>query len=243
MIIFFVGMVVLVFVQAFSTGTDETSETPITPTFKADVPHFNKTPNNTALKQKWSKEDDFMILVIPETNTVQPFYIDAFEAVISNHRAWSVPDQVPTDRLRFDDAIVACQAAGKRLCKVEEWQTACRGGRTTPISFNRAKDMIRDCNVAQRAKQDGTYLKTTSSNMGCITKGLPLFNMIGNVAEFVQTKEGESMIVGLTYHDGRKPQAGQLLKRACEQVVAKAGEYPAELYSKGVGFRCCADAN
>ena len=184
-----------------------------------------------------------MILVVPEGRKVRPFYIDAFEAVISNHRAWSVPGQVPTDRLRFDDAFVACNAAGKRLCYAYECQTACRGGTTSPISFAKAKAMIRNCNVAQKAKQDGEYLSKTDSNMTCISKGLPLFNMIGNVAEFVQDREGNSMIVGLTYHDGQKPQADKLLTRACEQVVATSGEYPAELYSRGVGFRCCTNTN
>jgi len=211
--------------------------------YKSDTRPFEQRPqNNAAIKQKWTDKHDMMVLVSPKPKTMPAFYIDAFEATVSNNRAWSTPGQIPTDRLKFQNAKDMCGAAGKRICKTKEWQAACRGGHTRPIKFGQPQKLIQSCDFARGnpyTEQD--YINKTDSHPSCIISKLPLYHMIGNVAEFTENDRGQIEVVGLTYYDTHIPNKAQALQLACEAIVHANGRYPATQYNKGTGFRCCKD--
>ena len=213
--------------------------------YKSDPRSFSQRKNNDiATKEKWDEKTDVMVLVKPNSPAVKPFYIDAYEAIISDYKAWSVPGQIPTDKIRYKNAEVACLAAGKRLCTIEEWQTACRGGRTSQIAFKDPDLLLKNCYIATSKGYDQTdYLEKTDSHPQCSAPGLPIYHMIGNVAEFVKDpKTGQVASLGLTYYDARIKNNVRVLRYACDRVVAPPGRYPAGKFNKGMGFRCCRDA-
>lgn len=212
--------------------------------YKSDTRPFEKRPqNDAAMKQKWGEHHDQMVLIHPRDSSLKPFYIDAFEATVSNNRAWSVPGQIPTDRLRFQNAKDMCHAAGKRICNTLEWQTACRGGHTRPVEFKNPVQLMESCDFARTKGYDQQdYVNKTDSHPACVISSQPLYHMIGNVAEFTQNQNGQIEVVGLTYYDAHITNKKSALKRACEQVVHPNGRYPATQYNKGTGFRCCRNA-
>lgn len=208
--------------------------------YKIDPRRFDQNPNNAAIEQGWTNKNDVMTLIKPKQNSLKPFYIDAYEAIISNYRAWSVPGQIPTDKLRIIDAQTACDAAGKRLCTETEWRTACRGGATQPIQFTDPNALMKVCDFARSNTYDeNDYINKNNTHMACALPGTPVYNMIGNIAEFVEHESGQVMAVGLTYYDGKMKNKNIALKNACERTIFYPGQYPAERYNKGLGFRCC----
>ena len=52
-------------------------------------------------------------------------------------RAVSRPGVVPQGYLSKPTAKAACEAAGKRLCRIEEWKTACRGEQNTRFPYGK----------------------------------------------------------------------------------------------------------
>ncbi|MFK7840242.1 MAG: SUMF1/EgtB/PvdO family nonheme iron enzyme [Bdellovibrionales bacterium] len=212
--------------------------------YQSDTRPFSQRPQNPIAKEKkWSDRVDKMVLVQPKKSTMWPFYIDAFEALVSNNRAWSVPGYVPTDRLMFSEAEAMCQNAGKRLCSTEEWQTACRGGHTKPVKFNQISQMAKACDFA-RAKpySKDDFIQKTDSHPQCTAPSLPLYHMIGNMAEFTKSASGKIEVVGLTYYDTHMTDKAYALSIACEVIAHPNGRYPAKQYNKGTGFRCCKNA-
>lgn len=211
-------------------------------TLNIDGRLYSSVPNNTANEQRWSADkQDFMTLVTPQSNTMPPYYIDAFEGLISSGRAWSTPGQMPTDRLRHSDADQACKASGKRLCSETEWRTACRGGYTMPAKFNNLNEIAKNCDVVRKQAFTGLVSKT-DAHPDCSAPGLGVYNMIGNVSEFVNSDAGQPMIVGLSFEHGYDKKIGQDLMLACEKTVKAAGTYRPFKYYNYRGFRCCKDA-
>ena len=212
--------------------------------YKVDPRRFDQNPNNIAAKEKWGNDKDVMVLITPKDTRVKPFYIDAYEALISNYRAWSVPGVVPTDKLRTADAQVACQAAGKRLCHVTEWQVACRGGTTQRRPLRNTTELLKKCDFARSKGYDrNDYVNKTDSHPQCTPHdGYPLHHMLGNLSEFVEDRRGRVMIVGLTYYDEKISNKPLAIRNGCDRVVASGGQYPPERFNKGLGFRCCKDA-
>lgn len=212
--------------------------------YKVDPRRFDQNPNNIAAKEKWSADKDVMILVTPQVKNMKPFYIDAYEALISNYRAWSVPGVVPTDKLRSIDAQVACEASGKRLCSITEWQTACRGGLNQRNPYRNPNEWLKKCDFARSAGYDrNDYVNKTDSHPQCTPHGqYKIHHMLGNLSEFVEDRSGRIMIVGLTYYDANLSNKPLAMRNGCMRTVSSAGQYPEGKYNKGLGFRCCKDA-
>lgn len=211
-------------------------------TLKIDGRNFTATPDNTANKEEWkSATHDFMTRIQPRSQTMKPYYIDSFEALISAGRAWSTPGQIPTDRLKHAQASAACQASGKRLCSESEWRTACRGGITEPVKFQNLNQIAQNCDVVRKKAFTG-LLSKTDENPECSAPNVGVYNMIGNVSEFVNSDNGEPMIVGLSFEHGYNKNIAQDLAYACEKTVKAAGTYRPFKYYNYRGFRCCRDA-
>jgi formylglycine-generating enzyme len=146
----------------------------------------------------------------------------------------------------------ACVRAGKRLCTLEEWQTACKGekGTTQPYGedFKHGK-----CNVF-REEHPGHVLfgqftvGMLDPRMNLVTsKGKPLlrktgespacvsvwgddaiYDMVGNLDEWIDDPDGT--FVGGFY--------ARNTKKGCDQVL---GGHPAGYMDYSLGGRCCSD--
>ena len=131
------------------------------------------------------------------------FCIDKYEASRGpGSMASSVPGAMPWADVSWYEARMACQAAGKHLCKDYEWVTACGldGGRY---------DLI----FEESHEQHGCHTKgfdnhPTGSHENC-TSAAGVHDMIGNVGEWTDAKvHSEAWL----QHDGVPTQAvGRLL--------------------------------
>lgn len=201
---------------------------------------YERYPGNFVKTVTWSEADDRMALIEP--NGYRPFYIDVFEATIAERRAWSVAGQKPTTKLLFKEAKEACQNAGKRLCAVQEWQVACRGGRTKPFYFNNTRALKQRCDFARSAGYDkNDYVNKNNTHPQCRTSQ-GLHHMIGNVAEMTVGPNGKAVIMGMTYYDQHYRDPDNALRMSCEHIVHKEGAYSENRHNEGMGFRCCKDA-
>lgn len=224
--------------DGFYTIKDPVTKEPL----KIDGRHFSASPNNIAGEQNWTVgTHDFMTLITPRSQTMKPYYIDSFEAVISYGQAWSTPGQIPTDRLKHSEADAACRAINKRLCTESEWRTACRGGVTEPVKFQNLNQIAQNCDVVRKDGFTG-LLSKTDEHPECSASNVGVYNMIGNVSEFVNSDNGEPMIVGLSFEHGYGKNIAQDLAFACEKTVKAAGTYRPFKYYNYRGFRCCRDA-
>lgn len=212
--------------------------------YRSDTRSFDQREQDMIAKtENWGEDKDQMVLIKPmPIGSLRPFYIDAYEAFISNYRAWSVPGAFPTDKIKYNDARLACEMAGKRLCSETEWRTACRGGYTQPIKMAQIQNLAKHCDFARSSTYDPLdYVERTNSHPHCTPPGYDVYHMIGNLAEFVEDERGDILIAGLTYYDAKMKNKHIALSNACERQVTTPGAYPAERFNKGIGFRCCRD--
>ena len=199
---------------------------------------------NTVAKPTWNEDADQMALV--NVKSIPPYYIDKFEATISQGRAWSVPGLTPTTKLTSRDAKDACAAAGKRLCTTTEWRVACRDGRTKPVYFKNTRALAKQCDWARSSGYDDKdYAGKNNSHPACATPNLDIHHIIGNVAEMTQGPQGKTRIVGMTYLGIKYYGAGfkdpdRALQQSCEYTVMD--HYPDGRHNEGMGFRCCKSA-
>ena len=146
----------------------------------------------------------------------------------------------------------ACRAAGKRLCREDEWVFACKGEHNTKHPYG---DQYRQgqCNVF-RKEHPGRVLHGNFSNglsdprlnmvddegdlllhdtgMTPTCKSVwgtdAIYDMVGNVDEWVDDPAG--VFVGGFY--------SRNTRNGCE---ARVGAHPTVYFDYSTGFRCCAD--
>lgn len=212
---------------------------PIASSLAGDKRVYETYVGNTADDQNWSKRDDQMVLVDIKGKN-KDFYIDKYEATISKRKAWSVPGQVPTTKLRFADAKEACKNAGKRLCTTQEWQIACRDGQTSSLYFKDTNALMRNCDFARSKGYDAQdFVNKNNSHPKCVLPNLKLNHMIGNVSEMTVGPNGKAVIMGMAYYDAHYKDKHNMLRLSCEHIVIPEGSYPEGRYNEGMGFRCC----
>lgn len=169
------------------------------------------------------------------------FWIDAFEASKgAKGEAISAFDQAPLNKTSWYDAKQACEAAGKRLCTAEEWIAACQG--KPPVDDDKngrfGDDLIEGtefaysdfyepgaCNDSQDDKVG--KLAFTGSFTRCKTP-TGVYDMNGNVHEWVGATEDEALLIGGQYYAKEKA--------SCFRVNDTFGPGYA---NKATGFRCC----
>lgn len=177
--------------------------------------------------------------------------------------AVSRANQKPQGYISGEQAALACQNAGKRLCAPSEWKTACRGPEQTRYPYGNTR-RAGICNdrfdkptghpVLRLYKQTKTRgdkpnkmwspefmndprlhelsdTVTPTGSMSECTNGYGVFDMVGNLHEWVADPKGTFM--GGFFMDTR------LNGEGCDYRTT-AHDFGYHDYS--TGFRCCADA-
>ncbi len=172
----------------------------------------------------------------------------AFEAPDGrNVRAVSRPGVTPQAHISMVEAKRACQASGKRLCKAQEWKTACKGPEKTRYPYgdkrmaNKCVDTARTSPMERlhngvrnmktlndpKANQMPNTVELTGEATAC-TNGYDVHDMVGNVHEW--TDDGSFR--GGYYLDTKLNYEG------CDyRTTAHEPAY----HDYSTGFRCCAD--
>lgn len=239
-LIFLSLIIAIVSLGAFLSSNNETKKKVRVLNEKMHSMTYERYPGNFLSMPQWNEQDDEMVHITPSESHVKPFYIDAYEAVIAGRRAYSVAGQTPTTKLLYSEAQQACEMAGKRLCTITEWKTACRGGSTKPATFLEPEALAKHCDFARSKGYDKfDYPGKTNSHPQCNIGGV--YHMIGNLSEFAQDTRGQVAVMGLTYYDAHITDKMGALSHACETIVIPAGQYPANKHNEGMGFRCCRD--
>jgi len=149
-------------------------------------------------------------------------------------------------------ASEACRNAGKRLCREEEWITACKGeqGRKFPygdeyrqgvcnvfrsehpahILHGSASSGLTDPRLNQVMHEDTPLLRETGGSPLCVSKwgNDAVYDMVVNVDEWVDDPDG--LFLGGFY--SRSTRSG------CE---ARVGAHGPGYFDYSTGYRCCAD--
>jgi len=167
-------------------------------------------------------------------------------------RALSVPGVKPQGHISARQASDACKASGKRLCKPQEWRTACMGPDKSTWGYGAQKEDHR-CNDHGRSpigvvfphagspnwgwnqlndeklnQVEGT-LAETGAHPGC-TNGYGVFDMVGNLHEWVDDPAGTFQ--GGYYQDTHINGDGCGYRTTAHNFV---------YHDYSTGFRCCAD--
>ena len=169
-------------------------------------------------------------------------------------RAVSTAGAVPQAYISADEAAVACEAAGKRLCSSTEWLASCRSpdGRTYPYGNIYAPDNCNDTyegghpvvdffgtseGVWDSAhlndpgiNQQPNTVALTGQKAGCVSDS-GVFDLHGNVHEWVEDADGTFR--GGFYADG------ELNGPGCTYVTTA---HSSNYHDYSTGFRCCSDA-
>jgi len=172
-------------------------------------------------------------------------------ANLSRVRAVSAPNVFPQGYISAVEAQRACNASGKRLCRVAEWGKACRGpepksfgygdrrepgrcndtGKNPVISiYGRGRWNWNTMNQPDLNQLDGTLAKT-GEHTGC-TNGYGVYDMVGNLHEWVADPNGT--FYGGYYSDVSSVGHGE----GCGYLTTA---HEARYHDYSTGFRCCAD--
>ena len=174
-----------------------------------------------------------------------------FSTLADQHvRAVSEPHVYPQGYISAKQADRACRASGKRLCRVAEWQQACRGPANNRYGYADEREpgkcndkgqnpVVRlfgfryDASTMNRPQLNqlpGTLSKT-GEHSGC-SNGYGVYDMVGNLHEWVADPKGA--FYGGYYQDVGSVGHGH----GCGY---KTTAHEARYHDYSTGFRCCAD--
>jgi len=218
-------------------------------------------------------------VVSPTTKTTYDACVDQYEAYVvqinsdGSESAWPFnsvptpgvtlaarvsPNVKPQAYMSGDASKAACVAAGKRLCRLEEWLAACQGPHKYTFPYgNTLQAGI--CNVGRKtnpvidvfgskAKFDGVQmndprldlLPNSVANTGAFSQcvsGYEAYDMHGNLDEWVDhinQPSGHGSFSGGFFVDGSINGPGCLYRTTAH--VTSWHDY-------SLGFRCCQDAS
>lgn len=165
-------------------------------------------------------------------------------------RAVVVRGQLPNGYLNAELAAAACRNAGKRLCRPEEWTTACRGEADQKYPYGDDYEHGR-CNVGREAHPAGVLhgnasihhldprlnliehagdplLRRTGDTPGCASRwgNDAVYDMVGNLDEWVDDPDG-------AFHGGFFSRATR------DGCGARISSHPPQYFDYSLGTRCC----
>ena len=133
----------------------------------------------------------------------------------------------------YETVTAACAAAGKRLCRPDEWfracggpdeQAYCYGDEYDPVACNGIDAFCADPSPGCGLEEGGFHVTVTGSFSGC-TNEYGLFDINGNLWEWVE--DPELVVRGGAFNCGNSA-----LLHACDYTSPAA-------YRSAIGFRCC----
>jgi formylglycine-generating enzyme len=207
-------------------------------------PYYHPTRAQTAASFKdWSRSALGQALAVPPPPDFQ--LSEEFEP-----RAESRPNVTPSGYLSGNLADVACRAAGKRLCTIDEWVFACRGqgGHKFPYGDHYEEgrcNVFREAHPAQILHGDmslghldprlnlvagpsGPLLRQTGATVSCQSAwgSDAVFDMVGNLDEWVSAPVGAFL-------------GGFYARSTREGCDAKVSSHPRSYFDYSLGARCC----
>ena len=126
-----------------------------------------------------------MVMVdMPPGRKSKPF----FRVCVDRYEYPDKAGNVPRSNLSYEDAKKLCEQQGKRPCTTEEWMWACGGpdGFAYPYGKNFEQD---------RCNNDTRQIEPSGNRINC-SSPFGVFDMVGNVFEWVTTKEGRTALMG-----------------------------------------------
>jgi hypothetical protein len=166
-------------------------------------------------------------------------------------KAVSQPNVVPQAHISMVQAKAACEEAGKRLCHVDEWKSACKGpehtkypygdehkanmcvdtNRTAPLGklFSSKEMFGKNAMNDERLNQMDNTVEKTGEAAAC-TNDYGVHDMVGNVHEWLD----DGAFHGGYYLDTK------INREGCDYATTA---HNAIYYDYSTGFRCCADAD
>ncbi len=167
-------------------------------------------------------------------------------------RAVSERGAIPNGYLSRDTAERACQSAGKRLCRRDEWIRACRGDQDMKFPYGPAYragvcNVHRDSHPAALLHgsasinhldprlplvqaHDGPLLRPTGATPGCASRWGEdaIFDMVGNLDEWIDDESG--VFLGGFYSRANR--------EGCEASISS---HAPSYLDYSLGTRCCRD--
>lgn len=166
------------------------------------------------------------------------FEIFSYEAVVVDGKAISKAGVVPTVSVDATEAAAACLASGYRLCTQSEWTAACKGPEQLKFGYAATADgppaVTEACDVARTTDNSpGSLPSKTGTHPECVTKGLAVYDMVGNASEWANGSGDKPVAMGVAFYQAAADSH-------CEASLTGGGETmdPAEK-STDLGFRCC----
>jgi len=211
-------------------------------------PHYPPTPFAASLHAEWVKKapsspGTLGLLPVPEAPSLELLRS-------MRPRALSKEGTLPQGYLSKLEAARACSNAGKRLCTLNEWVTACEGEAHTQYPYGPSYEASL-CNVHRASHpaallhrdvsrnhldprlgltydHEGPLLRKTGSTPSCrSTWGADAaFDMVGNLDEWVDT-EGAAFVGGFFSRGTR------------EGCLSRIASHRADYLDYSLGTRCC----
>ncbi|MBP97397.1 hypothetical protein CMK18_15715 [Candidatus Poribacteria bacterium] len=169
------------------------------------VSEVKELKNIQAKKIIWQKDKSIMV-AIPSSDTIKPFWIDTTEITVGQFKKflaesdhpfsgdlwkdiyqYSPTDSHPMIYVDWHDATAYAKWVGKRLTTEEEWDWAARGGLVNKnYSWGNDESLARDyANYFGTGGKDKWYY-TTSPVGRFKSNGYGLYDMTGNAFEWCQ---------------------------------------------------------
>ena len=192
---------------------------------------------------------------------IDPFCIDRWEAILLDHSPYEVPEsgvaatssgQVPQGYISGTVGASACEAAGKRLCTLDEWMRACQGPEDQTYPYGNVYDPDA-CNTSRAThpivdywgsnplawdpdhmndagiNQQEDTVDAGGANPDCVSAE-GVYDLHGNLHEWISSPEG--VFKGGFYADA------SINGEGCSYATT-AHSFGYHDYS--TGFRCCSD--
>lgn len=155
-----------------------------------------------------------------------PVPVNGKEVCVDAYEYPNKADETPRDMVSQEQAASLCEAAGKRLCTIDEWQAACKGKDNTKYSYGSSYIPTR-CNANTKAAQRSGRKTQCRSWWG-------MYDMNGNLWEWTATPSKEK---ATAFYVAGGSWSGNNQSRCTESSYSF---YPQNQYPS-VGFRCCKD--